>query len=225
MANSEALFEAVAAKDAMQVEKILDTKPELVAIRNHQGLTPLLMAVYHGADEVVELLRKRGSRLDVFEAAALGEGTALRNALEDETGAVNRKGPDGFTPLHLASFFGRSEAVSWLLERGADPGAWSDNEVRNQALHASIAGARSHEIVRRLLASGADVNATGGGGYTPLHLACSRGDAPLVEELLRRGAEIRPTDDGRTPAQIARDYGHPQVVELLVGLSSQGQDP
>ena len=50
--------------------------------------------------------------------------------------------PDGFTPLHLAAFFGRLEAAALLVDRGADLEAPSRNprfpSVR--PLHSAIAG-------------------------------------------------------------------------------------
>ena len=79
-----------------------------------------------------------------------------------------------------------------------------------------MAGACDPAIVRALVAHGADVNAAGAAGYTPLHVAASRGNAELVRFLVASGARTdAKMDDGKTPADLARDRGHPEVAKLL----------
>ena len=137
-----------------------------------------------GADEIVALLRARGAVLDIFEAAVVGDTERL-GALIAEADRVNAYSAEGWTPLHLACFFGRTSTAHLLLDHHADVRAFStDTTMRNTPLHAAIAGKRDHALITRLLERGADVNAVAGAGITPLHLAASRGDVPLIEVLL-----------------------------------------
>jgi ankyrin repeat protein len=89
--------------------------------------------------------------------------------------------------------------------------------MQNQPLHACIALGRNPETVRLLLAHGADVNATQAGGYTPLHQAAAAGLEEMTQMLLAAGAnpEAR-CDQGKTPADYARERGHSAVLALLV---------
>jgi ankyrin repeat protein len=41
-----------------------------------------------------------------------------------------------------------------------------------------------------------------------------RGETPAL--LLRRGADVRATDDGRSALALAQDHGHDDVVQLLL---------
>ena len=91
--------------------------------------------------------------------------------------------PDGFTPLHLAAYFGREAMAGMLLEHGAEPGAVSRNAMALEPLH-SAAVSRSLAIVKRLLERRAEVNARQHGGWTPLHAAAFNGDVPMAECLL-----------------------------------------
>ncbi|CAN0524143.1 unnamed protein product, partial [Ectocarpus sp. 8 AP-2014] len=55
--------------------------------------------------------------------------------------------------------------------------------------------------IRALLEGGAEVNAEGADGCTPLHLACARSSVPAVELLLRWGADEKLVDNaGKTAA-------------------------
>jgi serine/threonine-protein phosphatase 6 regulatory ankyrin repeat subunit B len=60
------------------------------------------------------------------------------------------------------------------------------------------------EIVKELLAKGADVSTTTSSGYTPLHLACSKSNLKMIAKLLLdNGANVNTTnEDGDTPLSI-----------------------
>lgn len=218
MASLDALLEAVKARDAAAVAALLDADAALVSARPGNGASPVLMAAYVGAAEVVAAFRARGVQLTVWEAAALGDTARLGTVLSGDASLVHAYSGDGWTPLHLACFFGHGPAAERLLAHGADIHARSaDPAMRNTPLHAAIAGARSPALIDRLLAHGADVNAVAGGGVAPLHLAAARGDLALIDRLLAHGARTTPTDDGKTPADLATERGHPDAAERLLG--------
>ncbi len=69
---------------------------------------------------------------------------------------------------------------------------------------------------REAIARGDDLNATNADGRTALMTAATRGDLALVRLLLDAGAETTRTDaNGLTAADLARQGGHDQVLELL----------
>ena len=73
---------------------------------------------------------------------------------------------DGWTPLHLAAFFGKGDAARLLLNKGASVTARSTNQMANTPLHAAAAGKHA-EIVKLLLDHGANANARQHGGWAP----------------------------------------------------------
>ena len=164
---------------------------------------------------MLDALRAADPDMDVFDAAALGHLDRLRHRLEEDPARVGAVAADGFTPLHLAAFFGKEEAARELLRVGASPHVVGTNDLANQPLHAAAAG-RHIEVCRLLLAAGADVNASQHGGFTPLHQAADHGDVEMVELFLSAGADAGATlPDGRTPAALAEANGHLDVARRL----------
>src|SRR5215207_4970734 len=116
------LIEAAKAGDQARARQILTASPAAAAAPNAAGETPVMAALYRGhqdlADEIADAIVAAGAALDVFTAAALGRVEALDVALTSP-GAVNAYAYDGWTPLHLAAFFGRVQAADRLLGAGA----------------------------------------------------------------------------------------------------------
>jgi ankyrin repeat protein len=213
------LLDAMRRRNARQVAELLAADPALALARAAGGETLVLHACYLGAPELVPVLLA-GRAPDACEAAALGDVAALRTALEEDDDARVRRSSDGWTPLHLAAFFGRDEAAALLIDHGAPINGHATNATRNTPLHAALAGAVSATLVRRLVMAGASVTARDAHGATPLHLAASRGADPLCDLLLARGADVHARmADGTTPAQMAANRGFPALAERLAAAA------
>jgi ankyrin repeat protein len=222
MATPGDLIDAVTAGDTERVRALLAEDPSLVAARDEEGVSALLLARYRFDRATTDALLAADPELDVFEAAALGYVDRLRERFLDSAEAVTAFSPDGFTALHLAAFFGKAEVARLLLEHGARVDVYTRNPFANQPLHAAAAG-RHIEVCRVLLAAGADVNATQHGGYTPLHEAAQHGDVEMSELFL--SAEADPdlvTDAGETAADLASAAGHGDLAERLREVSGGG---
>lgn len=215
MTTPQQFCQAVDEGEVDKVAQILDQSPELVHSKNSTGQSAVLLAVYRGHSHMVALLRERGAELDLCDAAAIGNLERITTLLAQAPESLQSRSTDGWTPLHLACFFGWADAAHRLLDAGADVAVWSDNATRNTPLHAALAGVRESELIKRLLDAGADVNAAGGGGVTPLHLAAARGDLVLIEVLLVHGARSTQTEAGEWPVDLAEDRGHPEAAERL----------
>jgi ankyrin repeat protein len=211
------LIAAVDAGDTEAVRRLVQVDPSLAESRGADGVSALLHARYRFDRETLEALLAVDPEMDAFDAAALGRIDRLRERLEEDPGAVAAFSPDGFTPLHLAAFFGKEDVARDLLARGASVDTYGRNDLANQPLHAAAAG-RQLEVCRLLLAAGADVNATQHGGYTPLHEAAQSGDVAMVELFLSAGADPAAlTDDGQSAPDLARAAGHVDLAARLRG--------
>jgi ankyrin repeat protein len=218
--NEEArlAFDAVAAGDADRLERILERDPSVASARDEDGLSLVLQAAYRDRTDMVKLLLRAGARLDVFEAAAVGDDRRMKELVDGDPGLVQAWSADGYTPLHLASFFGHAANVRLLLDRGADVAVVSKNRMEVMPLHSAVAGGH-RSVAEALLEAGAPVDARSHGGFTPLLEAAENGDQAIVELLLARGADPSlARDDGKRPRDVASEKGHGDVTQLLDDL-------
>ena len=210
---TDEIFAAISADDRTQVAKLIAADPSLAHARNQAGVSALLQARYENKLEIVELLRNAAGDLDVFEAAALGDSARLATLLAGDHNLVNTLSSDGFTPLHLACFFGHLEAAETLLRQGANANAISRGRI---AIIHSAAASRNAALVKLVLQAGADPNLQQQSGYTALHEAAMHNSVERAQALLDAGADrsVR-SDDGLTAAEMAAKEGNKEVLELL----------
>ncbi len=180
------------------------------------GISPLMYALYNGARDIADLLRALAGEMSVFEAAAYGDAMRVAACVVADSRLLQARSPDGWTPLHLAAFFGNRDAMLLLVALGAPLEAVSENPMQNTPLHAGIAGAGGEQLAPLLLALGANAQHVGGSGINSLHLAALRGYEPLVRLLLARGADrMGKSEDGKTAADLARERGHLATAAAL----------
>nr|XP_061826937.1 ankyrin repeat domain-containing protein 50 [Nerophis lumbriciformis]XP_061826939.1 ankyrin repeat domain-containing protein 50 [Nerophis lumbriciformis] len=194
---------AAGVKGYCQVANLLLERGAEPGHRDHDGMTPVLLAAYEGHEDIVELLLDAGA--DVDETA----------------------GPDGsapaaaaVTPLLAAAAMGHMKTVSRLLFWGAAVDA-IDYEGRTAL---SLAAARgSTDVVRALLERGLDENHKDDLGWTPLHAAACEGHRAVCAALTQQGSMARVGEmdiEGRTALILAAQEGHLSAVRLLLDRRS-----
>ncbi|XP_007126728.2 ankyrin repeat and SOCS box protein 10 isoform X5 [Physeter macrocephalus] len=168
-----ALHEACAAGHAACVHVLLVAGAD-PNVPDQDGKRPLHLCGAAGSLECAELLLKFGAKVDG------------RSEEEEET------------PLHVAARLGHVELADLLLRRGACSSA-RDAEGWTPLLAACDAQATTThclQLCRLLLSAGADADAADQDRRRPLHLACRRGHADVVELLLSCGVSANAMDYG-----------------------------
>ena len=212
---SRQFFEAIRSGDRDTVVALLSADATLLAAKDEKGLGAFTAAKYSGRNEVAAMLLEKGVKLDVFAACIAGAKEQALELIRENPELVNSYSHDGWTPLHLACFFGQPAVAEALIAQGADVRARSQNPTKNTPLHAAAAG-RNGETVRALLEHGAGVNARQEGGWTALHAASQNGDVEMVRLLIAGGADVQIRADNQQNAlDLALGKGHQAVVELL----------
>jgi ankyrin repeat protein len=213
MSDAAALIESIKAGDTERTRAILAEDPRLGTQRVPSGETALMTALYRGQRDLARDIAANSQDLDVFAAAAVGDTESLRTAIGE--GHVNDIAYDGWSPLHLAAFFGQTDAATALLDAGAAVDALSRNSMRNTPLHAATAGGHT-DVALLLVERGANVNVQDAGRHTALHIAAENGLADVVRALLNRGADPFAVDaEDRTPLARAAARNRNDIIDLL----------
>lgn len=232
------------------------------------GLTPLMIASIGGFEGLARILLDHGANADAIDtsgASVLHHGVTytpstailrellargadpnvrLRSAKAYEG---NRIDPQGATPLLKAAGLSNLDAVTALLDAGADPSIPTAQNTTalmmaagaDVGIAAAVSDAESEkatQIAKLLLDLDLDVNAAGQYGWTALHSAAYHGRNEIIRALIAQGAKTETLDGfGQTPLSICHaivteglgdDYSHlprtyrRETAELLLSLGA-----
>jgi ankyrin repeat protein len=232
---------ALAAGDVKSMASLLEADPDLAKARSqrsHPNLMQCLVLFNPPPDhlgELIDLLAAQGSELTdpLIAAASMDNPRALTKLLD--LGA-NIGGNGLWSPLEEALYFGSVASVSLLIERGA--------KIRNLR---TAAGLGDLAYVARCFDDSGKLTAAAGEVAWPffrkpipedirrdpkqiignaLIFAAAWGRSEVVNELIRRGAEINFTPAGfdyaGTPLHYAALEGRRAMVDQLLQM---GADP
>ncbi len=223
MSDLKSFHEQVKRGDLPAMRAAIAEDRSLLDATNESGQSAFLLAKYYRQPEAAEYLLSLNPKLDIFNACAAGRVAAAVAEIDRDPSLMKAHSTDGWTPLHLAAFFGHADLANALLDRGADINAASTNAMNNTPLHAAAAGGNT-PLVKLLLERGADPNARQEGGWTALHSAAQAGNREMVEVLLANGADVNArATNNQAALDLALMRGHHEVVALLEELGAKLQ--
>lgn len=210
------LHKAVEEGDKEKIIQLLDQKIK-IDVKDKNGYTPLHWAVLIGQEEIAFLLIARGANVNttlpggftpLHDAVYVGGknmvqlliANGARIYVTDKQGkrpldlAVEQGNQDMIPllkPLHMAVQAGKLTKVNELLEKNPDSLSIKD-ENGWCPLHLAVKSGHM-EIFKFLVARGADINARGTCGVTPLRTALDNGREKIAA-LLKAKAAVEESD-------------------------------
>ena len=177
------LWIAAKSGDVNRLRQLLASDSDTNVHEAEQGYTPMHLTCAEGHTSAARFLFQAGARLDLTDweghtplhlAAAQGQD-AIIDFLVEAGANVNTQSQDGSTPLHLAAGERHENAVNRLLEAGATVDV-GDVESRT-ALHMAVfwTSDENPDIVKALLAHGANPVWKDRHGKTPVSRAEENG--------------------------------------------------
>jgi ankyrin repeat protein len=164
-------------------------------VRDERGNTPLILAASENQIAASRMLINYGAEIDI-------------------------RGENGFTALHVAAYFGHVDTVALLISHGAN----IENRLNPDPGKVGAAGTplwsavrNGHEnMVKLLIAAGADVDAKDGDQNPLLVYAVSLGNLQIVALLRQAGADASLfATNGHTAYSLAEASGRQDLMQLL----------
>ena len=187
-ASSDALYAAIREDNLPRLQALLEGGADPNSGDLRGEATPLMNAAVSGSLEAMTLLLDNGANVNGTNATG---ATALMWAATD------------------------IEKVRLLLARGADAKAVSRRG--RTALFLAARSEPSADIVKMLIAAGADMHAVDGAQMTVLHAAAAGDDIETIRLLVNAGADVNPVDfAGFTPLIHAAANQNLDAVRLLL---------
>ncbi|XP_054923711.1 85/88 kDa calcium-independent phospholipase A2 isoform X2 [Dermacentor andersoni] len=217
--NGDTIYHA-AAVTTKELIKALGSRPAPVAVINqvnNDGYTPLQLACLTDKPECVRELLKEGADVnsasvnlaDRNNSTCLGRDNVEQNVHNFQIEDMKHGG----TPLHWAK---TTQCLETMIDLGCDLDA--KNFQGNTALHIMVARGRLSCVIS-LLSHGANVNAIGSDGDSPLHVAVRvvkgnkkarqkaeppKSDVSLIHALIVFGADVNQRNQkGETARHLA----------------------
>ena len=182
----------------------------LINLKNHKNLTPLLIAVYLEEIEVCEFLLEANADLaqtDIYGCNAIHIACKKRNVYLLKTlikyvdkncnyGVVNSINHDGYTPLHLAVLSQSIEMVQELLYLKYLKINIQDKRAGLTALH-HASGKLNLYLISNLLVKNENIqlDVRAYNGCTPLHMSIANKNYLITCLLLSQGANLNIQSD------------------------------
>lgn len=209
----------------IELIKFLLTKNFDINAFNSFGSSPLLEACINNSVKVISVLLENKAKVDCFNkngdtplhlACQSGHFEILNLLIKcDINSCINKPNVKGYTPFYLAISNGQHEMAKTVTEYGADPNRPNDDGLT--PLH--ITSLRGYSDLSSFLMDNYKTQITSRDktGKTPLHLACSKGNAVVAKLLIKSNAEVNQMDnDEVTPFMLACSSGNIELVKFLL---------
>ena len=231
-ADPAALRDAGVRLSAAEIRALPDASG-LAALRGSGGITALMLAsAYNDDPEVARALVDAGADLAAQDtngwsalmlAAAFNPNPSVMEVLLDSGSSVQAGNVSGVIPhLFLPGDHNPLDRAAALQRRGTLPVA--STHGGETALMVAAAYAAHSNVVRILIAAGADVRRADSTGSTPLLLAAWFNPSVAVHRaLLDAGAAVDATDNRGRTALLAAASGNPNpgVMRLLLDAGAR----
>lgn len=188
-------------------------------IGNQNGTETPAASACRACEQLEERARKRDRGLPSEKEIEFDPSLA--------TVECDRRGHRRRTPLSVAAIREDYEALKYLLNDRDSANHQNEGQTVMMYLaygwfDTSTERERCGEL---LLSHGADINAAGARGLTPLHIAVSYGHLPAVSWLVEHGANLNARDgDGMTPLHLAAQEKESKSIEIVAKLLQLGAD-
>ncbi|XP_071085994.1 uncharacterized protein [Haliotis cracherodii] len=206
------------------VELLVTEYHSPVDLHDQYGNSPLTIAAKNGHSNIVKFLMDQVARANVRNHIKMAVHEACENGRAEVVDvlltawpklvAVPGPDPDLYFPIHFACISKEPKLVKLLVKKGADPKCLDSS--KNTAFHTVCCRPGGLRVLKELNPTSQDLGLQNKYGDTCLHQACEFAGPPMVEFLLRQGADVNALNNKlQRPLHIACQRNHVKIAEKL----------
>jgi ankyrin repeat protein len=218
---------AAAKQGRQEAIRSLVEKGAKINLGDADGTTPLMCAVTEcGKKNVIELLLDLGAAIDQQDklgataldwSAAKGDAEVVTLLLARGANPNVQRNGKAAAPVSHSVMGGNTKVLDLLLKAKA----CVDTPVATRSPLQDAAADGKNEFVVKLLAAGANPNATDSKGFTPLFSAVRAKNVKAVELLLKAGADAQLVNHhGESVMDVATEVGNTQILAMLAPIAN-----
>lgn len=209
------IFRAKKSKYAFEITKLLLEHGADMNICGREGTTPLQEALLSGIPEAVEaFIPKEDQLLNCSNSKNIIRCRYLIKFFLDQEKHLDVSHSNYSTLLHFAALNGDNESINEIFENGDSEANLNAFNSKGMTLLHVAALYEMEGMIEPLIKHGADSNlqiqldqahqnlTDKIGGFTPLHLAISKGYLNIVESLVKNGANVNASSPYGSPLHI-----------------------
>ncbi|AVP87839.1 hypothetical protein phytr_9100 [Candidatus Phycorickettsia trachydisci] len=196
-----------------------------IDLTNLNGYTSAHLAAENGKLHVLTylvtqdpgIINVKDSNLNsILHSAAVSEDLKTIQYLVKRGLDITASNVKGFTPLHLAAIFGRTNIVQFLTQQKQFAGNLDIKDSQGDT-PLSLAVRNAHlKLVKMLLKQGANPNAQNNAGYRLIHLAVISNSTEMLNYLSDQGLRLDIlSEDGLLPLHLAAIEGKVKMIQLF----------
>jgi hypothetical protein len=150
---------------------------------------------------------------NIHQAAQDGNLARIELLIDHNATLLRSKDEHGWSALHKAAAHGHTDCIKFLVAHGIQV----DEFTPTGYCPIHLAAMNGHTNCLQVLKGfGSNISQQTIDQQTPLHLAASRGFIESCRWLISNRANLKAVDsNGRTPEDIAEEYGHKNCVKLI----------
>jgi len=224
------LFDLLHKNNVDEFKKVLESSDDIdVNIRDENNNYLLTHAIHLTNIELINLLIKKGARLDIIDIDGrpilfipinrglndLLEILLAENKKQIGVPIVDMYDSYNKIPLHYAINRKNMNAIKLLLEYGSNVN-YQDKDGLN-ALHLAIYS-RSYDICKLIIEHGVNINSTCNTGESALHIACNLNLYDIVELLIKNKINVNKQDyeHNFTAFHYAVNINNKNIIMILL---------
>ena len=184
--NGSLLREAADNGNVPAVEILLAAGADLKATDQY-GLSPLGIALSQQHGNVADLLTKRGSTKNIFDAVFTDDAKTVEALIGQDKSLASAANDDGLSVAEVAAATGKDQILKLLLDKGVSPNF--QNPATGKSLIEAAAECNQTNTAELLIQRRTKLDIEDNDGYSPIHIAALRDSAAVLELLLKHKAD------------------------------------